>query len=79
MSHKKENDDLRTHRQIDRLQWETAKEMGANEPLDNNVELGMARDGLETYVRQQMVETAERALAEEGERKAALNEKDKKD
>jgi|GEM_PF-4710952 hypothetical protein len=28
MSHKKDNDRLRTERQLDKLRWETAKELG---------------------------------------------------
>ncbi|MBC9783971.1 small acid-soluble spore protein [Heliobacterium chlorum] len=79
MSHKKGNDHLRTHRQISRLKWETAKEMGVNSPLDNSVEVGLRRDGCETNLREQMVEFAEAALQEEGDRKARLNLQDKKD
>ncbi|MEW6572027.1 MAG: hypothetical protein AB1374_00085 [Bacillota bacterium] len=31
MGHKKDNEKLRTRRQLDRLKWETAKELGLEE------------------------------------------------
>ncbi|MDA8096813.1 MAG: small, acid-soluble spore protein, alpha/beta type [Clostridia bacterium] len=35
MSHKKDNDRLRTERQLDKLKWETAKELGLEDDLSN--------------------------------------------
>lgn len=78
MSRKKDNDGLRTGRALDRLKWETAKELG--------LEDDMAGGGDELSVREagkiggnmvkKLVKSGERALAEEGGRKAGLNIKD---
>lgn len=78
MGHKKDNDQLRTERQLDKLKWETAKELGLDDDLAN------AGDELTTWeagkiggnMVRKLVKAGEKALAEEGNRKARLNLKD---
>ncbi|WP_027717996.1 hypothetical protein [Desulfovirgula thermocuniculi] len=69
MGHKKDNDMLRTLRQLDYLQWETAKELGREAPHLNPPETNRA----DRRRVKGMVKRAERALAAEGNRKARLH------
>ncbi|HAG06793.1 MAG: Small acid-soluble spore protein alpha/beta type [Clostridia bacterium 62_21] len=75
MGHKKDNDELRTARHLDTLQWETAKELGlekdvtlAGEKLDPQ-NLGIKG----SKARRQVVKLGEEALQDEGARKTELN------
>lgn len=78
MGHKKDNDKLRTERQLDRLKWETAKELGLEDDLANaGDELTVREAGkIGGNMVRKLVKAEEEALAEEGDRKALLNLKD---
>ncbi|WP_258359155.1 alpha/beta-type small acid-soluble spore protein [Moorella sulfitireducens (nom. illeg.)] len=78
MSHKKDNDRLRTERQLDKLKWETAKELGLEDDLGNaGDELTTGEAGkIGGNMVRKLVKAGEKALAEEGERKARLNLQD---
>ncbi|GEA15880.1 MAG: small acid-soluble spore protein [Moorella sp. (in: firmicutes)] len=78
MSHKKDNDRLRTERQLDKLKWETAKELGLDDDLANpGDELTTGEAGkIGGNMVRKLVKAGEKALAEEGERKARLNLQD---
>ncbi|MCS5697333.1 MULTISPECIES: alpha/beta-type small acid-soluble spore protein [Desulfofundulus] len=78
MGHKKDNDKLRTERQLDRLKWETAKELGLEDDLANaGDELTVREAGkIGGNMVRKLVKAGEEALAEEGDRKALLNLKD---
>lgn len=72
MGHKKDNEKLRTRRQLDRLKWETAKELGLEEgagPAGEELE----PDNRRVQDEKGAVKRGEEALAEEGKRKAELN------
>ncbi|MEW5762256.1 MAG: small acid-soluble spore protein [Bacillota bacterium] len=75
MGHKKDNDELRTVRQLDALQWETAKELG----LEDEITLAGAKlnpDNLGIKgrkARKRAVKPGEEALADEGVRKTELH------
>lgn len=75
MGHKKDNDKLRTERQLDRLKWETAKELGLEDDLANaGDELTVREAGkIGGNMVRKLVKAGEEALAEEGDRKARLN------
>jgi len=75
MGHKKDNDKLRTERQLDRLKWETAKELGLEDDLANaGDELTVREAGkIGGNMVRKLVKAGEEALAEEGDRKALLN------
>ncbi|MTI85176.1 MAG: small acid-soluble spore protein [Firmicutes bacterium] len=72
MSHKKDNDKLRTVRLMDALNWETAKELGLEE---TGVSLGKTVQEREGNF-DEVVDRAEDAVVEEGDRKTRLNLKD---
>ncbi|MGI6285565.1 alpha/beta-type small acid-soluble spore protein [Neomoorella humiferrea] len=78
MGHKKDNDQLRTERQLDKLKWETAKELGLDDDLANaGNELTTREAGkIGGNMVRKLVKAGEKALAEEGDRKARLNLKD---
>ncbi|AEG16253.1 small acid-soluble spore protein alpha/beta type [Desulfofundulus kuznetsovii DSM 6115] len=78
MGHKKDNDKLRTERQLDRLKWETAKELGLEDDLANaGDELTVREAGkIGGNMVRKLVKAGEEALAEEGDRKARLNLQD---
>ncbi|PRR74751.1 alpha/beta-type small acid-soluble spore protein [Neomoorella humiferrea] len=78
MGHKKDNDQLRTERQLDKLKWETAKELGLDDDLANaGNELTTREAGkIGGNMVRKLVKSGEKALAEEGDRKARLNLKD---
>ncbi|MDI6709251.1 MAG: small acid-soluble spore protein [Bacillota bacterium] len=74
MSHKKDFDRLRTLRQYDYLQWETAKEMGLadeNKSVNGIVPPSQAPDPGRGPAA--LVEAGEEALAREGRCKAEAN------
>lgn len=78
MGHKKDNDQLRTERQLDSLKWETAKELGLDDDLANAGDELTTREAgkIGGNMVRKLVKAGEEALAEEGERKARLNLKD---
>lgn len=78
MGHKKDSDQLRTERQLDRLKWETAKELGLDDDLTNaGDELTVREAGkIGGNMVRKLVKAGEKDLAEEGNRKARLNLKD---
>lgn len=78
MGHKKDNDRLRTERQLDRLKWETAKELGLEDDLANPGEELTVREAgkIGGNMVRKLVKAGEEALAEEGDRKARLNLQD---
>ncbi|MGB9804178.1 small, acid-soluble spore protein, alpha/beta type [Desulfofundulus sp.] len=78
MGHKKDNDRLRTERQLDRLKWETARELGLEDDLANaGDELTVREAGkIGGNMVRKLVKAGEEALAEEGDRKARLNLQD---
>lgn len=70
MGHKKNNDKLRIRRHLDRLEWETAEELGLEGKHFGRYE-GIA--GRERKVEKFLVKKAETALVAEGRRKTELN------
>lgn len=78
MGHKKDNDQLRTERQLDKLKWETAKELGLDDDLANAGDELTTREAgkIGGNMVRKLVKAGEKALAEEGDRKARLNLKD---
>lgn len=77
MSHKKDNDQLRTKNQMDQLKYETAKELGLENDLSDPDELSVREAGkIGGNMTKKLVKAGERALADEGDRKARLNLKD---
>ncbi|HBT46755.1 MAG TPA: acid-soluble spore protein [Peptococcaceae bacterium] len=75
MSHKKDNDRLRTEEHLDKLKWETAKELGLDDDLANAGEDLTVREAgkIGGNMVRKLVKAGEKALAEEGERKTRLN------
>lgn len=71
MSHKKDFDKMRTERQLDRLKWETAVELGLDDDLKDADELSVREAGkIGGNMVRKLVKKGEKALAEEGARKA---------
>ncbi|OAT80440.1 spore protein alpha/beta [Desulfotomaculum copahuensis] len=74
MSHKKENDQLRTERQLDYLKWETARELGQDDLSNAESQLGLEETGwTDSAETRSLSKEAEEALAEEGGHKAERN------
>ncbi|MGE5598794.1 MAG: small acid-soluble spore protein [Bacteroidota bacterium] len=68
MSHKKDPDRLRGQRALDELRWESAKELGLDQPTSPAV------DGLQaTGTIKDRIRLAEEEIAAESARKAELN------
>ncbi|WP_406676274.1 small, acid-soluble spore protein, alpha/beta type [Neomoorella carbonis] len=78
MSPKKDNDRLRTERQLDKLKWETAKELGLDDDLANAGEELTTREAgkIGGNMVRKLVKAGEKALAVEGDRKTRLNLQD---
>lgn len=78
MSHKKDNDQLRSENQMDKLKWETAKELGLEDDLANpGDELTVREAGkIGGNMVRKLVKAGEKALASEGKRKVDLNLQD---
>jgi len=76
---KKSNDELRTERQIDKLEWENAKELGLEGGLaDTGGKLNAGKASkADSGIMRELVKEGERRLAKEGDRKAKLNLRDK--
>jgi hypothetical protein len=68
MSHKKDFDRLRTKRRLDRLKWETVKELGLEEGVQPAGEK-LDPDNLRVEDEKEAVKRSEKALAKEGRRK----------
>ncbi|GFN22125.1 MAG: alpha/beta-type small acid-soluble spore protein [Thermoanaerobacteraceae bacterium] len=81
MSHKKDNDRLRTEGHLDKLKWETAKELGLDDDLANAGEELTVREAgkIGGNMVRKLVKAGEKALAEEGKRKTRLNLQDEQD
>ncbi len=74
MGRKKNNDRLRTARQLDRLKWETAEQLGLNDDLRNPDELTVREAGkVGGQMTKKLVKQGERTLAKESARKAEKN------
>ncbi|KYH32940.1 alpha/beta-type small acid-soluble spore protein [Neomoorella mulderi] len=78
MGHKKDNDRLRTERQLEKLKWETAKELGLDDDLANPGDELTTREAgkIGGNMVRKLVKAGEKALAGEGDRKARLNLQD---
>ncbi|CEP66247.1 Small acid-soluble spore protein,alpha/beta-type [Moorella glycerini] len=78
MGHKKDNDRLRTERQLDKLKWETAKELGLDDDLASAGDELTTREAgkIGGNMVRKLVKAGEKALAGEGDRKARLNLQD---
>lgn len=78
LGHKKNNDRLRTQNQLDKLKWETAKELGLeNELSESGGQLSAKEAGrIGGNMTRKLVKAGERALYEEGGRKAVRNLED---
>lgn len=71
MTHKKDFDKMRSERQLDRLKWETAVELGLDDDLADADELSVREAGkIGGNMVRKLVKKGEKALAEEGPRKA---------
>ncbi|HBX24424.1 MAG TPA: small acid-soluble spore protein [Desulfotomaculum sp.] len=75
MTHKKDNDALRTQNQMDKLKWETAKEFGLDDDLTSGGDELTVREAgkIGGNMTKKLVQAGEKALAEEGDRKTRLN------
>lgn len=73
MGHKKNNERLRTQNQLDKLKWETAKELGLENDLSEAGNRLSAKEAgrIGGNMTKKLVKAGERALYEEGGRKAA--------
>lgn len=71
---KKDSDRLRTARQLDRLKWETAEQLGLNDDLKDPDSLSVREAGrIGGRMVRKLVKKGERALAKEGARKTEKN------
>lgn len=66
MTHKKDNEALRTAHQLDQLQWETQKELGLQ---DGEFGVEITPEDLGVAQMRQIVKSAEKSLQREGARK----------
>ncbi|HHY31950.1 MAG TPA: alpha/beta-type small acid-soluble spore protein [Firmicutes bacterium] len=74
MGRKKSNDRLRTLRQLDRLKWETAEQLGLTDDLKDPDKLSAVEAGkIGGQMVKKLVKKGERALAEDSARKAEKN------
>lgn len=66
---------MRSERQLDHLKWETAKELGLDDDLANPGDELTAREAgkIGGNMVRKLVKAGEKAMAEEGDRKARLN------
>ncbi|MGB9866962.1 MAG: small, acid-soluble spore protein, alpha/beta type [Bacillota bacterium] len=79
MSHKKDNDSLRTERQLDKLKWETAKQLGLDDDLSDPDQLTVREAGkIGGNMVRKLVKQGERAIAAEGDRIAQANINDRR-
>jgi hypothetical protein len=74
LGRKKNNDRLRTLRQLDRLKWETAEHLGLADDVGRPRELTAREAGkLGDQVAKRSVKQGEQAIRREGARKAEKN------
>jgi len=74
LGRKKSNDRLRTLRQLDRLKWETAEQLGLTDDLKDPDKLSAVEAGkIGGQMVKKLVKKGERALAEDSARKAEKN------
>lgn len=74
MGRKKDNDKLRGERQLDRLKWETAEQLGLDDDLGDADELSVREAGkIGGNMVRRLVKKGEAALEREGARKARKN------
>jgi len=75
MGRKKDNNRLRTERQLDQLKWETAQELGLEDDLrEGGDELSVREAGkIGGKMVKKLVKRGEQALEREGTRKAEKN------
>lgn len=80
MSHKKDNDILRTERQLDKLKWETAQQLGLDDDLTDPDRLSVREAGkIGGNMVRKLVKEGERAIARESGRIAQANIDDKRE
>lgn len=80
MSHKKDNDILRTERQLDKLKWETAQQLGLDDDLADPDRLSVREAGkIGGNMVRKLVKEGERAIARESGRIAQANIDDKRE
>lgn len=74
MGRKKNNDRLRTLRQLDRLKWETAEHLGLADDMKDPDELSVREAGkVGGQMVKRLVKKGEEAIAREGVRKTRKN------
>ena len=74
MGRKKDNDKQRTEKQLDRLKWETAEQLGLDDDLADADELSVREAGkVGGNMVRKLVKKGEAALEREGARKAKKN------
>ncbi|MDI7246258.1 MAG: small, acid-soluble spore protein, alpha/beta type [Bacillota bacterium] len=74
MGRKKNNDRLRTLRQVDRLKWETAEQLGLADDMKDADELSVREAGkVGGQMVRKLVKKGEEAIAKESARKAERN------
>ncbi|HHV61206.1 MAG TPA: alpha/beta-type small acid-soluble spore protein [Firmicutes bacterium] len=74
MPPRKDNDELRTRRSLDKLKWETAEQLGLDDDLKNPDELSVREAGkIGGKMVRRLVKAGEKALAREGARKTEKN------
>lgn len=80
MSRKKDNDDLRSRRQLEKLKWETAQQLGLDDDLKDPDELSVREAGkIGGNMVRKLIKKGEEAIAEEGGRIAQENIRDKRE
>ncbi|MGE5584995.1 MAG: small, acid-soluble spore protein, alpha/beta type [Bacillota bacterium] len=74
MGRKKNNDRLRTLRQVDRLKWETAEQLGLVDDMKDADELSVREAGkVGGQMVRKLVKKGEEAIAKESARKVERN------
>ncbi|MGE5574258.1 MAG: small, acid-soluble spore protein, alpha/beta type [Bacteroidota bacterium] len=74
MGRKKNNDRLRTLRQVDRLKWETAEQLGLVDDMKDADELSVREAGkVGGQMVRKLVKKGEEAIAKENARKVERN------
>ncbi|NPV51956.1 MAG: small, acid-soluble spore protein, alpha/beta type [Firmicutes bacterium] len=74
MSPKKDNDELRTKKSLDKLKWETTEQLGLSDDLKDPDELSVREAGkIGGKMVRKLVKTGEEALARESARKTEKN------
>jgi Small, acid-soluble spore proteins, alpha/beta type. len=80
MGRKKDNDDLRTRRQLDELKWQTAQQLGLDDDLKDPDELSVREAGkIGGNMVKKLIKKGEEAIANGGGRIARENIADKQE